>query len=138
MKIVANEEEIMLSIYTSKDLQEAHLIKGKLNNEGIPCFLTNQNFTTLMPHYSGIFDSGIQIMVRECDYRKARNLIMDRIEPDNKGIKCPYCGSEDIGLGFGKNPFFKFLNMIVFLIALIPVGHIKPKFFCKLCYKEVK
>ena len=94
----------IVSVFTCNGLHEAHLLKGRLNNEDIPCFLTNTSFTQLMPHYNDIMDSGIQIMVRLSDYDKARELLQDKIAPDNNNIICPYCGSQDIGLGFGKKP----------------------------------
>lgn len=127
-----------INLITCNDLYEAHIIKARLNNERIPCFLTNQNFTNLMPHYSNLLGSGIQIMVRDSDYKIARELIIDKIKPENEGIICPYCGSEDIGLGVGRNPLFKLINILIAILAMIPIGHLKPKYYCKICYKEIK
>jgi len=86
-------------LITCDSLAEAHLIKGKLNNEGIECFLTNENITNLMPHYNNMLGSGVQIIVNEVDLIAARKIIKDKLAPDNDIIVCPYCGSTDIGLG---------------------------------------
>ncbi len=40
---------------------EANLIKGMLENKDINCFLTNENFSNLMPHYNGIMGAGVQV-----------------------------------------------------------------------------
>jgi len=44
---------------TIDSLAEAHMIKGRLLNEGIDCFLTNENITNLMPHYNNMLGSGV-------------------------------------------------------------------------------
>ena len=54
---------------------EANIIKGRLNNEGIYCFITNEHFTTLMPHYNQIIGGAAQIMVNEKDYEKATEIM---------------------------------------------------------------
>lgn len=48
-----------IRLTTCNDSFEANLIKDKLENEGIECFLTNENFTSLFPIYNGILGSGI-------------------------------------------------------------------------------
>lgn len=69
-------------LITCDNLTEAHLIKGRLNNEGIECFLTNQNFTSLMPISDKRF-TGIQVIVSESDLDKAKQIIEDKLNPDN-------------------------------------------------------
>ena len=128
----------MIRILTCGNLSEAYLIKGNLNNEGIDCFLTNQYFTNLMPLYNDMLGAGIQIFVREEDVVKARELLKDKIEPNNQELHCQYCGSVDIGLGFGKNKWQKILNIILAVFMAIPMGNLKPKFYCKVCKEEIK
>ncbi len=125
-------------LITCDNLTEAYLIKGRLANEEIISFLTNQNFTTLMPLYNNILGAGIQVLVNEKDFEKAREIIKDKLEPDNTKLVCPYCGSTDIKLGFGKNRWFKILNIILAIIAFFPIGNIKPKYYCNNCKSEIK
>lgn len=125
-------------LITCENLTEAYLIKGKLNNEGIDCFLTNENFTNLMPIYNNMLGAGIQIFVDDNDLDKARALINDKLEPDNGDLDCPYCGSKEIELGIGENKRLKIFNILLSLLAFIPLGNMKPKYFCKNCRKEIK
>ena len=66
-------------LLTSNNLSEAHIIKGKLESEGIDCFLTNENFTGLFPINSNT-SLGVQIMVSETDYTKAYEILEDEIK----------------------------------------------------------
>jgi len=124
-------------LITIDSLTEAHILKGRLLNEGIDCFLTNENFTNLMPLYNNMLGSGIQIFVNEEDFEKARVLLKDRIEPDNLNLVCHNCGSKNIRLGIGKGKIFKFLNIIIAVLAVIPMGNLKPKYYCADCKSEV-
>ena len=118
-------------------MTEAHLIKGRLLNEEIECFLTNQNFTNLMPLYNNMLGSGIQVMISEKDIVAAREILKDKLEPTNVDKVCPYCGSHAIGLGIGKFKGLKILNMLIAILAMIPLGNLKPKYFCKDCKMEI-
>ncbi len=53
---------------------EAHLIKGRLEAEGIPSVLTNENMASL---YSGLISAftGIDILVNEDDLEQAKEII---------------------------------------------------------------
>lgn len=127
-----------IRLITCDSISEAHFIKGRLVNEGIDCFLTNQNFTTLMPIYNNMLGSGIQIYVSEKDFVKSRDIIKDKITPSAKNLKCPFCKSNDIRLGFGKNKGFKVFNITLSVFAAIPLGNIKPKYYCNKCKEEIK
>jgi len=61
-------------LITCDTITEAYFIKNKLNNEGIECFLTNQNFTSLLPNYYNLFGAGVQVIVMESDYLRSREL----------------------------------------------------------------
>jgi hypothetical protein len=54
---------------------EANLIKGRLESEGVPCFLANENITTLLPHFNRMLGGGVQIMVFERDLEKASEIL---------------------------------------------------------------
>ncbi len=125
-------------LITIEKVAEAHIIKGRLLNEGIDCFLTNENFTNLMPLYNNMLGSGIQIIVNEKDNDIAREILKDKIEPNNLELVCPNCGSENIGLGLGKRKAFKVFNIIIALLSFFPIGNLKPKYYCKNCNTEIK
>lgn len=121
---------------TIDSLAEAHMIKGRLLNEGIDCFLTNENITNLMPHYNNMLGSGVQIIINEQDIDKAREILKDKIEPNNLELVCPNCGSAHIGLGKGKR--LRIFNTIIALLSSFFIGNLKPKYYCNDCNTEIK
>lgn len=62
------------------DSFEANIIKGKLENEGIECFLTNENLSTLLPHHFMSEISGVQVLVDEENVEKALEILKENLE----------------------------------------------------------
>jgi hypothetical protein len=121
---------------TCENSFEASLIKNKLEQEGIECFLTNENFTSLFPNYSGILGTGVHIMIEDKDYDRAIKLIDESVSEQK--IKCPNCNSDQVIYSFGKNATNKILLVILSLIFWIPFGNIKRTYYCKSCSTEFK
>ena len=124
------------NLVTCENIIEASEIENRLKSAGINCILTNQNFTTLMPLYNNMLGSGIQILVNENDYDIARALIPDKINPNQCKLTCPNCGSSKITLGIGKKKTLKIFNIIISLLYLMPMGNLKPGYYCKECKTE--
>ncbi len=123
---------------TCENSFEAHLLKGKLNNEGIDCFVTNENTSILLPYLNMTTGFGINIMIKKEDYDAAYALVKDKVEPNNKVIVCPYCGSQRVGLGLGNHKWMKLFSIFFALMAFVPLGNLKPKYFCKDCKQEIR
>ncbi len=70
-----NKDTKVVRLLTCDNSFEANLIKGRLENEGIESFLTNENITTLMPHLNTLFNSGAQVMIFEKDLERAREIL---------------------------------------------------------------
>jgi len=114
---------------------EASIIKGRLDNEGIYCFITNENFSNLMPQFNRILNSGAQIMIDESDYQKA----VDILELNtNKELVCPNCKSKSIKLQLGNNWFRKIAVIFMSLLSGVPFNNINTTYVCKDCKTEFK
>lgn len=114
---------------------EANIVKGRLENEGIHCFVTNENFANLMPHYNRILGAGAQIIVNRCDYEKAIEILELNIK---KELICPNCNSNKIKIGLGKNKFKKIIAIFISLFGWIPFNNINNIYLCKDCGAEFK
>jgi DNA-directed RNA polymerase subunit RPC12/RpoP len=119
---------------TCSNTTEAYLIKGTLENNGINCFLTNENFSNLMPHYFNIMGAGIQVMIDESDLEKAQELISSPSKADE--ILCPNCNSSNVTFGFGYNKVKKWVIVFLSLFSWVPFGNIKKNFRCEDCKTE--
>lgn len=126
----------IVRLTTCNSIVEANMLKYTLENENVECFLTNNNFTTLMPGYNGILGAGIQIMIEEKDIEKANKLL--NIEVDTEIVKCPNCHSENIGFGLGANSVRKVFVAILSALISTPMGNIRNTYYCKDCKQDFK
>lgn len=105
---------------------EAHLVKSKLESEGIVCFLFDENMVSINPLYS-IMVGGIKLKVADTDLEEAL-MIMDIVQQTaivneaGEAIKCPQCGSVDIQSGYksvkGTKGVLSFL--VAFVLTIFP------------------
>ncbi|MDQ2177301.1 DUF2007 domain-containing protein [Marinifilum sp. D714] len=114
---------------------EANIIKGRLENEGIRCFVTNENFSNLMPHYNRILGSGAELMIDQDDYKKAVEILELN---SRKEIVCPNCNSKNIKMSLGKNWFKKAVVIVISLFSSVPFNNINSTYMCKDCNIEFK
>ena len=128
----------IVRLITCDNAVEAHLIQGKLNNEGIECFITNENTATLKPYFSFTPGFGVDIMIDEANLEKAISLLKDRMGPDYNKVICPYCGSDKVVFNFDKNKILKFFVTIILLMGFVPFRNQKKKYYCKKCRRKFK
>ena len=73
-----NEDKII--IYESYDTGiQANLAKTKLDAYGIPCFLTEENFTSLYPIRNGIFP-GVRLHIFEADKSRIFEILTEEAD----------------------------------------------------------
>jgi hypothetical protein len=112
---------------------EANLLKSKLDDEGIFCFLTNENFSTIMPYYYNMLGSGVRIMVNEDEYQTAVSVLkLNNIEE----LKCPICNSTNLKAGLGEGKFKKIFAIIMSIFMFVPINNINIRYTCKDCNNE--
>ena len=75
----------------------AHIAFGRLQEEGINCWLKDENTATINPILSNAI-GGIKLMVAENDLQKAIQLLEQFNEDRKVKITCPRCGSNNIDL----------------------------------------
>lgn len=127
----------IIRLTTCNNIIEANMLKDMLENEDIRCFLTNENFTTLVPAYNGMFGAGIQIMIDENDREKAQKLIVT-IQNQTDEIKCPNCNSENISFGLGVKKYKKILIVLMSILNFMPFNNLRNTYYCTDCKTEFK
>jgi hypothetical protein len=125
----------IITFRTFQNPSEAHIVKGRLENEGIRCFLTNENTTTLLPHMTFMFGAGVQLMLHESDFDKASEILN---ENKAKEIVCPNCSSNNIKFGLGKHKLKKIFFIFISLFAFTPFNNMNNTYYCKDCKTEFK
>jgi predicted Zn-ribbon and HTH transcriptional regulator len=76
---------------------DAHLLMGRLESEGIECWLQDENTVTINPVWTNAV-GGIKLLVKKEDAFHARQILWE-IETNRKqAIECPKCKGHNIEL----------------------------------------
>lgn len=65
----------LVTLKTYETYLDAHLVKIKLESEGIRCFLQDENMATIFPANNLFFD-GLKLQVDSSNYEKAVAIIL--------------------------------------------------------------
>lgn len=123
---------VRLKTYSSEI--EAHLAKSLLDDAGINCFLSNQNFSSLHPNYAFILGSGVELFVDESDVAEANSIINSSQATDEKGeLVCKNCGSRNIVFKYKNITLGKWMLLFLSLLFFIPFGNLTKDRVCKDC-----
>lgn len=123
----------MRTIATFMDLQEAHVVKGMLEAEGIPAVVVDENTARYTPAIGGA-----RLQVCDEDYDRAMRVLgcgrpEAKIPPAETppGEACPRCGSSHIV----TNPFSlkTVFALIASLFAGVPVLSRRKQRVCGKC-----
>jgi DNA-directed RNA polymerase subunit RPC12/RpoP len=74
---------------------EAHIILGRMKDEGLDCWLKNENTTTIMPIWTTAL-GGIQLMVNKAQAQKAAYVLKVIDNERKEQTSCPRCNSRDV------------------------------------------
>ena len=134
---------------------EANIVKERLIDSGIQCFLTDENTVTINPLYTQAL-GGVKLHLFEKDTESARALLQDQDvqsrlaeevegfdqDPNavQEGMKtdeiCPKCGSDHVGYVQATKKRFGILTMLVSLgLAIYPFSA-KKTHHCFNCGNE--
>ncbi|QEC51563.1 putative signal transducing protein [Anseongella ginsenosidimutans] len=122
---------------------EAHLLKSRLESEGIPCFLFDEHLVNMNPLYS-VAVGGIKLKIQEADKEKTLEILREiegghNLDENGEILKCPECDSARLYLNFKSMKGTKgFLSAITsFLFMVFPV-YFKTVHKCKDCGAEFR
>jgi len=122
---------------------EAHIIKNKLEGEGIRAFVMDENIVTLNPLLNFAV-GGVRLQVNEEDLDKARQILAEvdstpLTNEQDEVIKCPNCESTDLYTDFKstKNAGGIVAMITAFVFTVFPLYY-KSMYRCKKCDTEFK
>jgi DNA-directed RNA polymerase subunit RPC12/RpoP len=76
---------------------EAHIIMGRLEEEGISCWLKDENTVTINPVLTQAV-GGIKLMVAKPQFERALELFQGFEQQRRSRFSCPHCGGSEIEL----------------------------------------
>lgn len=121
---------VVLNTYTN--YVDAHIARGVLEEEGINCWLKDENTVTIDPILTNAV-GGIKLMVVRSQAERAAALLEQLRKESKATLSCPQCGSHNIELVStprkASNWFSALLGFITFSFAM-PVEKVNHCFDC--------
>lgn len=125
-----NENIVMVTVATFPEAIEAHIFRNRLEAEGIPSVLADENIVSNQPWHS-IAYGGIKLRVRQQDQERAAEIIAAiRGEKNMAVLRCPHCQSDKIDLKRNGNVLKRVLNL------LFPISGQEETHTCLSCGHE--
>jgi len=116
-------------VYDSYDtIVQANLVKTKLDAYGIPCFLSEENFTSWYPFRNQLFP-GVRLHIFEKDYAQVKEILLDSPLTLEETI-CPNCDSKKVTI----EDRVKEKGLIDTLLSIIQPE--KKVYHCQDCHQE--
>jgi len=132
----------LVTALTFDDSVSAHLVKTRLENEGIKCFIFDEHINNVMPIY-GQAVGGIRIKIKEEDVLKAKQLIEEwELRPflnqSNETLTCTSCGAQELYAGFKSfKTSLGWLTLAISFLLMIYPFYSKTVYRCKNCGEEM-
>lgn len=116
---------------------DAHIIMGRLQEEGINCWLKDENTVTIDPILTNAV-GGIKLMVAKEQIQRASELLQQFDKQKRKNFSCPKCGSHDIELVSSPRKAVNWLSAFTgFFLGDYAIGANKT-WHCFNCSEEFK
>jgi len=115
---------------------DAHIVLGRMEEEGIQCWLKDENTITVTPFFNNAV-GGIKLMVDEQQMEKANELLNQFQQEKKNKLSCPACGSHDIELIASRKPMNVLGALVTWLTGKYALS-LENVWHCFNCHKEFK
>jgi DNA-directed RNA polymerase subunit RPC12/RpoP len=122
----------------------AHLIRTKLEDNDIPCFVADENFLTANPIYNQAA-GGIKLKIFERDLERCKEILAEDdalLEQANAedlssdAVICPYCGSTDVRYGSATEKKISWVAAVLSMCLAIFPFFANKAWHCFNCGKD--
>jgi DNA-directed RNA polymerase subunit RPC12/RpoP len=120
---------------------EAHILKNRLEDEDILCFIFDENIVTLNPLLNFAV-GGIRLQINQKDFEKAKGILAEMndqpyTDDTDAAITCPNCDSTQLYSDFKtmKDAKGAIAWFTAFLLGIFPL-YSKSVYRCKECDTE--
>ena len=113
---------------------DAHIVLGRLQEEGIDCWLKDENVVTINPLWTNAA-GGIKLMVARDQWDEAQKRLLQFDKEKRSRFTCPYCNSGNIELVSSNR---KPANWLTVLAGFLLFAYAMPvkTWHCFDCSKE--
>lgn len=131
----------LIILKTFDNAIEARIIMARLENEGIVCYLFDENIVTINPLFNQLV-GGIKLKINSFDAETANQILLEIqnspvTNEQNEIIVCPKCNSSELFIGFKSMKSLKGIisGIITILFGIFPIYY-KSVYRCKVCGNE--
>lgn len=122
---------------------EANIVKARLEDSDIPCFLTDENVATIQPMYNQAI-GGVKLNVFEKDIIVINQLLAEEnlmeVEEtaNDEQVVCEKCGSANVSFGQATKERFSLWVAIVSILLFVYPFKANKCYHCYDCGHEFK
>lgn len=122
----------LITIKTFDKAIDAHLMKSKLESEGISCYLFDEHTVSINPLFNYTV-GGIKLKIDESDFIKAQEVLQIIQQVSKEKKLCLNCGSDE--LEFVTNVVYRIRRFLSAILTLLTVSPHDPnrKIKCLKC-----
>ncbi len=123
----------MKTIATFMNAHEAHLLRIKLEDSGIPAIVCDEITAGTVPHLT-IAIGGIKVQVSDEDFGKAQAVLLEEtpLAGFRDNLTCPKCRSTNIAQALHEKRSF-FISFLFLLLTMIPLPIVERRYRCDNC-----
>ena len=138
-----NTDDNIITFEAYYDPMLAHIIRTRLEANGIPCFITDENTIGANPLYNQAV-GGVKLKIFEKDLERCREILAaegdlhdkDHFEVDdetNTYVVCPYCASTNVVNISARTPEGEWPTFLDSVSNLINPFHSDKNWYCYNC-----
>ncbi|RYU91550.1 DUF2007 domain-containing protein [Mucilaginibacter terrigena] len=124
----------------------AHIIRTKLEDNGIHCFIADENTLVVNPILNNAI-GGIKLKIFARDLERCREILaqsgdlheQDHFEIDEEThspVICPYCGSSNVNYGPATEKKANWLVMIISMLLMVMPFYARKAWHCFNCQRD--
>jgi DNA-directed RNA polymerase subunit RPC12/RpoP len=95
LKSPTGGQEAFVPVYYFTNYIEANILLGRMQEEGINCWLKDENTVTINPIWTQAV-GGIKLMVAQVQAERAKDILAQIKTDKMEQNACPQCGSENV------------------------------------------
>ncbi len=141
-----NTEDKIVTFESYYDPMLAHIVRTRLEANGIPCFIADENTIGSNPIYTNTA-GGVKLKVFERDVQRCREILAtegdlhekDHHEVDDENntyVVCPYCGSTNVSNITAEKKAEQWSEVLDSFINLVNPFHVQKNWRCNNCKQE--
>lgn len=133
---------------------EANIVKSRLLDSGLQCFLSDENSVVINPLFTQAL-GGVKLHILERDFEKATDVLREEgfapgfamisdggeeevplKETASTGLKCPNCESAHVGYVQATKKRFGILTVFISFMLMVYPFHVNKTYHCFDCEHE--